>query len=87
MLGKGHVLVLWLTRTERVLELDIHEPVIPQSTSEKRKRQILLAIGGTWGVAVGYLIIYLLLVHTGVGMSLIFNLHFRDWHLRESRFN
>ena len=29
-----------------------------------------MAIAGTWGIALGYLGIYLLLVHTGVGKFL-----------------
>lgn len=35
--------------------------------SARRKRNILLSIGGTWCVALGYLGIYLVLVHTGIG--------------------
>ncbi|XP_063689423.1 uncharacterized protein LOC134822339 isoform X2 [Bolinopsis microptera] len=40
-----------------------------QDNSQKRKKKILLAIAGTWGVALGYLGIYILLVHTGVGTA------------------
>ena len=43
---------------------------INQDNSLKRKRRILMTIGGTWGIALLYLGIYLLLVHSGIGMFL-----------------
>ena len=54
------------------VKMSLNSQHFSQDNSQQRRKKILLAIAGTWGVALGYLGVNILLVHTGVGMFVVF---------------